>query len=285
MPGKLDVGATLSRVFELYREQAGIVLPAAALIFLIPGLAAAAVGREAATALVFAVSVIGVIAGFWYQGLVVEAVRDIEEDGKRDYSVGDLFRSAAPFVGALLVTGFLAGLGIALGLIALIVPGLVLLTWWALIAPVIVVERRGIFEAFRRSRELVVGHGWQVFGIIVLLAIVQALVAGVFRGLAVAISDSRVSEAAGNYVGNVIMAPLSAIAATVVYLRLREIKEGRALAGRPGGFAPPRPAGLTARDDAPPSPDPGPGPAGPPSGGSPLPGEEHRGWAPPKAPD
>ena len=40
-------------------------------------------------------------------------------------------------------------------MVLLIVPGLILLTIWAVIAPVIVVERSGVIDAFRRSRELV----------------------------------------------------------------------------------------------------------------------------------
>ena len=49
----------------------------------------------------------------------------------------------------------------------LIVPGLFLLTIWAVTAPAIVVERRGAIEAFGRSHELVRGEGWTVFGAIV----------------------------------------------------------------------------------------------------------------------
>ena len=52
----------------------------------------------------------------------------------------------------LLVAGLLAGICIALGFVLLIVPGLVLLTIWAVIAPVIVIERTGALEAFGRSR-------------------------------------------------------------------------------------------------------------------------------------
>ena len=44
--------------------------------------------------------------------------------------------------------------------------GLVLLTWWILIIPVIVLEGTRAGEAFSRSRELVRGHGWSVFGVI-----------------------------------------------------------------------------------------------------------------------
>ena len=38
-----------------------------------------------------------------------------------------------------------------------------------MLAPVIVIERPGVFPAFARSRQLVQGNGWQVFSVIVVL--------------------------------------------------------------------------------------------------------------------
>jgi len=41
----------------------------------------------------------------------------------------------------------LAALGIGIGFVLLIVPGLVLLTLWSVVAPVAVIERPGVFSA------------------------------------------------------------------------------------------------------------------------------------------
>jgi hypothetical protein len=266
MPRKLEVGATLSRVFELYGQQAGVLLPAAAVIFLIPAVAALLVGG--AVGLAFIVSLVGIVAGFWYQGVVVAAVQDME-DGRRDFSVGELFRSVGPYLGTLVGAGILAGLGILLGLVLLIVPGLVLLTWWALIAPVVVLERAGVTQALGRSRELVRGNGWQVFGIIVLLTIIQAIGSGILRAIAIGISDTRLADAIGSYVGNVLVAPLTGIAATVVYLRLREAKVWEGSGSTPTDFAPPVAPTAGGRPEDPARPA---GPDEPPTGGVPLPG-------------
>jgi hypothetical protein len=73
-----------------------------------------------------------------------------------------MLESVWPVLLGLIVASFLYGIGVAIGLILLIVPGLIVLTWWAVVAPVIVIERAGIIEAFGRSRRLVDGNGWIV---------------------------------------------------------------------------------------------------------------------------
>ena len=68
----------------------------------------------------------------------------------------------------------LATLGLIGAALLLVVPALYLLTMWAVLLPVVVVERPGAFDAFGRSRQLVRGNGWKVFGIILLLGLIFA---------------------------------------------------------------------------------------------------------------
>ncbi len=63
----------------------------------------------------------------------------------------------------------LFAIGVGIGFVLIIIPGLFLMTIWAVVAPVTVLERPGIFEAFGCSRELVRGNGWNVFGVIVIM--------------------------------------------------------------------------------------------------------------------
>jgi hypothetical protein len=79
---------------------------------------------------------VGVIAATLYQGMVVSLVRDVQ-DGRRDSSVGQLIEETWPVAAPLIGAGILAGIGIAIGLIILIVPGLILLTISALAASTI----------------------------------------------------------------------------------------------------------------------------------------------------
>lgn len=267
MTRRLDPGAVLSRVFTIYSQQAAVLIPAALLLFLPIALLSGAVasGGEARPGAVLLVLVLGIVGTFWFQGVVVEAVRDIR-DGRRDVSLGGLFRATAPALGPLIAVGLVAGLGIALGLLALIIPGIYLLTIWAVVAPIVVIERPGIGAAFGRSRELVRGNGWRVFGVLVLVFLLQ-MVASAILG-AVFGSDTFTGGFLASIVGQSLVAPLGAIAAAVMYYDLRELRE------TPG-------AGELGQAPAPLAEQPlseHPGSQGPPDSQDPP------GWSPPVAP-
>src|SRR3954468_14433507 len=123
--GRLDTARVFERVFAIYRLQAGVLLPAAVILYLVPSALGLANGRTG-QALALAASVIAAVG---YQGLVVQAVRDIQ-DGVRALSLGGLFRSITKVLGPLLWTALLVGIGVFIGILALIIPGLILLTQW-----------------------------------------------------------------------------------------------------------------------------------------------------------
>ena len=163
-------------------------------------------------------AIILLIGIFWLTGALVEAVADIR-DGRSDLGVSETFSKVWPRVWPLLGASILAGLGIAFGLLLLIVPGLILLTWWALIPPSIVLEDRGVFESFGRSRELVRGHGWNVFGVLIITYLLSAVISGVIRAIFTPLPD-YVGTYIGDVIGGSIVAPFSALAITLMYFRL-----------------------------------------------------------------
>lgn len=167
--------------------------------------------------------IISLIALFWVQGALVRAVEDIR-DGRADMSLGETYERVRPQLPAIIVGGLLAGLGIAFGLVLLIVPGLILLTWWIVIIPVIVLEERSAGEAFSRSRQLVRGHAWSVFGVIVLtilLVIAFNIVLGI---LLLPVSDWLQSFVSNIVIGTVVT-PFVVVTWTTLYYRLRAAKE------------------------------------------------------------
>lgn len=230
MAGKLDVGGALNQAFSTYGAQAGVLLPVAFCIYLI--VAVLDVILAGSLVLVPLVLAISVVAATLYQGMVVGLVSDVQ-DGRRDSSIEDLVRATGPVILPLIGAGILAGLGIGIGFLLLVVPGLILLTIWAVIAPVIVVERTGVIEAFGRSRELVRDNGWQVFGVIVVVYIIVFVANFVFGLIGMAISEAAVVRIIFSLIASTATAPIAALVAAVIYFRLREIKGAEAPAPEP----------------------------------------------------
>ncbi|HLM85297.1 MAG TPA: YciC family protein [Solirubrobacteraceae bacterium] len=228
MPARLDVGGVVRRVLEIYVDQASVLMPAAAVVFVFTGILSTLLVL-ASPGLLFVALLISLVATTLFTGMVVELVADVQ-DGRRDSSPGQLLRAATPVIGQLILVGIVAGIGIVIGFILIIVPGLILITIWSLAAPVVVLEHPGVFAALQRSRELVRGNGWQVFGVILLLYIMVGVVSFIIEGIA---------ESAGSGVGivvrvvvGVLTAPLAALAAAVMYFQLR----GSSAREEPGGL-------------------------------------------------
>jgi uncharacterized membrane protein len=213
-PQSIAPGSVIGAALRIYRDNAAVLLAGAAVVFGIEALVSYAF-HDALFALA---AIIALVATTFYQGMVVELVRDVQ-DGRRDSGVGDLFRGVTPVVLPLIVVSILAGLGIGLGFVLLIVPGLFLLTIWSVVAPVTVLERPGILAAFGRSRELVRGYGWNVFGVMIVALLVTFVVSLIGEGLVSSLGDE--GEAVGRWVVSVLTAPFTALLAAVLYFGLR----------------------------------------------------------------
>jgi hypothetical protein len=208
----ISPGAVVARIWEIYRDQFAVLFGTALILYglefvvllLVPG------ATLALTILFFALGVL-------YQGLVVELVQDIQ-DGRRDHSVADLVRSVEPVFWPLVAVSILFGLALAVGFLLLIIPGLILMVIWSVVAPVTVLERPGVGAAFGRSRDLVRGNGWQVFGVIVLVFLAVA-VASVAAGL-IASGLGSLGRALVQWAVNAALAPVTALSASVLYFEL-----------------------------------------------------------------
>jgi hypothetical protein len=168
--------------------------------------------------------IVGIIAAFLLQAALVKAVEDVR-DGRADLSLGDTVRAAWPSIGRVAVASILAGLAIGVGLILLLVPGLYLLTIWCLIVPVIVLENTGVGAAFARSRQLVRGYGWQVFGTLVLVFLLLIAADLVIAAALAALPDAARSVISG-VVSGTLVSPFLALVLTLGYFRLRAAHAG-----------------------------------------------------------
>jgi hypothetical protein len=213
----------IREAWALYKAHWRHLIPIALVVYLALALATLLLALALTWIGVVLGLVISIVGAFWVQGALTQAVDDIR-DGRADLSLGQTFDRVRPRLGAIIIAGLLAGLGIAAGLILFIVPGLVLLTWWAVIIPVVVLEQRSAGESFGRSRELVRGYGWNVFGVIVLTFLILI-------GLSIVLSIvlSPVADWLQGFLSNVISGtlttPFTALVWTLLYFRLRQAKE------------------------------------------------------------
>ena len=200
--------------------------------------------------------------------MTVYVVREAAREGKA--SAGAAFRAGldvfAPLFGAVLLTAA----GVALGLLALIVPGIILAVRWVVVPQTVVIEGRSGTDALRRSLELTRGKAW--FAAFVLIT--ANLIVGLLSAIALVPLESAARSAdtlalsmVGQMVGAIFSVPLLAVAYTLLYYAL--------LAER--GERP---------SDGVPAPSPGRSvPAGEPAGSlEGVPGTFGDGWAPPTPP-
>jgi hypothetical protein len=171
-----------------------------------------------------AAAVLGFLASFGgpvlVQGALVLVVRNVHE-GQRPAEVAELGRAAGRRFLRLLGASIVYALGIFLGLIALIVPGLLAAARWSLMAPEIMLEDRGTFDALGRSREIVRGRTWPVL-LVVAASFLLTGVIPVATALAVfGVHDSNARTVSGAAVAT-LTTPYAAHVLSVLYYRLTD---------------------------------------------------------------
>lgn len=178
--------------------------------------------------------IVELVGLFLLQATLVEAVSDVR-DGRADLTYGETLRRGWTHAGSATLAGLMAGLAIAIGLIAFIVPGLYLLTNWCLIIPVIVLDGLSPLQSFGRSRQLVSGQGWTVFSTLVVVFVLDAIVS-IVVGLILRPLSTDVTTFVGGVVSNTLVTPFVAATITCLYFRLRDL-EGPVPASVPAGAA------------------------------------------------
>jgi hypothetical protein len=124
--------------------------------------------------------------------------------------------------GSVLLVSILVGLVVAVGFILLIIPGIIFLVFLSVSVPALVVEGRRGRDAMRRSWNLVSGHFWHVFGVVIVAAIITGIIGGIFSAIG---GGNRIVGLIFGTIGQVIVAPYSALVAVLLYLDLRARKE------------------------------------------------------------
>jgi hypothetical protein len=236
---RVSVGGVVNETFSIYGQNALALIGSSIVVFVIVGVASGLLQNSGGVVLALLAAIVRLAGYALYTGFVVKLVHDVR-DGRRDQTVGDLFSSAAPAIVPLIAFGILYAIGVTIGLILLIVPGLILLTLWSVGAPAIVVEGAGPIEAFGRSWRLVRGEAWSVFATLVVILLIVIAIGVVFGAIATPISDGAILVA--SIISSVITAPIFALAVSVMFF---DLGGGRA-ADAPAAATEPRPPAPSA---------------------------------------
>jgi hypothetical protein len=230
------LSGVLTEAWALYRRFAGHFLLISFVIYVITAILVALLSLAGVVGLILG-AILSFAATYVVQASLIKAVQDVR-DGRVDMDLSQTVQAALPFVLPVIGASILAGIGITIGLILLIVPGLILLTFWCLIVPFIVVAGSGVFEAFGNSWRTVRGYAWRVFGTYVLVFLIL-IAFGIVLGIILSPLHSQFWRSlVNNIVSGTLIAPFLALVATLIYYRLTA-----AHAGQP--YSPTGPAGAT----------------------------------------
>lgn len=234
----LSPRAVAGEVFGVYRRHWLLLISAAVVILLPQALADAFLGGQQVegvrsardVALIAAVPItVAVNLGgqALYTGFAAAAV--VEGRGVRGIpGVMALARSLP--LGRLIVADLVISIGAAAGFGLFVVPGLVFLAYFGIAPALIKIEHLEVLDSLRRSVDLVRGHFWRVFAIVVGTTVVTETIAqgvsSAFHGL---VTVTLVDLAADGLVQ-----PIEGLTVVVVALHLLE-RRGEAPA--PGAIA------------------------------------------------
>lgn len=236
-PEPLSTRRVLREMAHAYREHWPFLVGAALLVFapvsLLEALDASLGDVDAAdldpltavelSAIVAAESITTLLATVLYTAVGVAAVT-ARREGRRP-SLNGVARGLPYW--RLIAADLLLTVVVVAGLVVLVVPGLILLVWFALVGPVIEVERPRVIEGFRRSRSLVRMHPWRVALLVVPLFFGEELiVSGVSSAFASALGHTFITEWAGALAGDLVAAPILALAVGVLFYELRDRQQG-----------------------------------------------------------
>jgi hypothetical protein len=223
----------LREAWAMYRRFAAHFLLIAFLFYLVSAiigalLSLAGVGGSVAAA------VVNLFFLFLLQTALVKAVQDVR-DGRVDLNLSETVRAALPYLLPVAGASILAAIGIFIGFVLIIVPGLILLTFWSLIVPAIVLGGVPAMSSFGQSWRTVRGYAWHVFGTYVLVWLIY-IVFEIVLGLIFSVLPGAGRGFIASIVSGTLVAPFIAIVVSLIWYRLVAAHQNQ---GPPPGYPPP----------------------------------------------
>lgn len=172
---------------------------------------------------VLALAVTGLLGEVFYTGAVAISLTRPREG--RPPSLAEIARMIE--YRRLIAIDLIYGIAVAVGLVLLVVPGIAAFVWFALAAPVVEIEGRGVRAAFARSVELIRGRFWVVFAVLAPIELVGDGIATLATGLAHnLLGETFLSEWLADVLANLAFTPFYAVAAVLITVTLIREKDG-----------------------------------------------------------
>jgi hypothetical protein len=232
-----EVATLYVRIVRTYFDWAGTLLPLAVWVFIPLGLVHAIPvhlgithfdAGSLAEIFVLAIAVLalaatGLIGEVFYTGAVAIALT--HPHGGQPPSLREVVRMIK--YKRLIAVDLLYGVLVAVGLAAFVLPGVLLYIYLGLAAPIIEIERHGVRAALSRSFQLVRGHFWLVFVVLVPLEVGGDAITNLAIDFSHALlGDSLLAEWLADTATNIFFTPFYAVAAVLLTLDLITAKEG-----------------------------------------------------------
>lgn len=245
--GSFDIGRVVARTFGLIGRN---FVPFTFLSLLLvggPQFGIVLFQSYVAQAVLLGIDPIGLALGaalltmiFAYVLMAMLTRASIDDLSRGRMSLGAAVGDGVRFFFPLFIVALLTGIGVGLGLLLLIVPGLYLATRWVVATPALVAEDLGPTAALGRSGELTEGRRWAVFGLMLLYLVVAWVIEFAFTAVVSALSGSTqyvvsldaftlAVSAVGAIVG-ALTSMVSAVGTAALYFELRQAKEGVSVA-------------------------------------------------------
>lgn len=162
-------------------------------------------------------SAAGLLGEVFYSGAVALLVLHVHESVRLD--LRDVFQRL-PFTRLVAVDLLYAAI-VLVGLILLVIPGLIFMTWFWLAGAVVEVEDRRPIAALRRSRNLIKGNFWRAFAVVLPLSVGTALISSLGAHLTFdLLGHSRFAEWMSESLWDVLLTPFYALGVIVLLVRL-----------------------------------------------------------------
>lgn len=128
--------------------------------------------------------------------------------------------------GTLLPLSIIVGICVGVGYLLLIIPGIIISCILAVVVPVCVVEKRGVFECMGRSAELTKGNRLKVFAVFFIVGLVILIINKLIMPAIVIALPGSLMTAIISIILLVIPQTYQSVMTSIIYYDLRAVKEG-----------------------------------------------------------